>query len=174
MNVIQKSLAGISLVALLAGCSADVANQSPQAKSSEATTAEVHSDKAKTAADKKMDRELLSTVDIRLADGKVELSESQVSSGHLEFNVTNDTTEPLHMEIVKTDFEPTRISVKDGKVDRAQTGVEVLSELRTEPIKPGHQETLLETLEPGDYTIVVTSPGQATPVAYSTLTIQPQ
>ncbi|MBE9136003.1 hypothetical protein IQ254_02085 [Nodosilinea sp. LEGE 07088] len=174
MNTLQKGLIGAGLVALLAGCSAGVGKKSTPAENSGATSTEMTSEAHKTPSGEAIDPELLSSIEVKLSDGKVELSESRVNAGHLEFDVRNDTTEPLHMAVVKTNLEPTEIVVREGKVDRTQAGVEVLSELRDNPIKPGHEETLIETLEPGEYTVVVTSPSQSKPVAYSALTLQPE
>ncbi|MGC1244697.1 MAG: hypothetical protein WA865_00640 [Spirulinaceae cyanobacterium] len=173
MNILQKGLIGVSLVALLASCSPDANTKSPATETSKATPAEVRPVKDKTTSAQK-DSELLSTIDVKLSDGKVELSESQVKAGPLEFKVHNDTTEPLELAVIKTEVEPTKIMVKEGKIDKTQKGVEVISQLRDRPIKPGQEQTIAETFEPGEYTVVVTSPNQAEPIAYSTLTLQPK
>jgi hypothetical protein len=45
---------------------------------------------------------------------------------------------------------------------------------REDPIQPGRSEAILETLEPGNYTVVVTAPNRAEPVAYTTFTLKPR
>ncbi len=173
MNILQKGLIGVSLVALLASCSPNVNTKLATTETAKATPAKVSPVKDKTTSMQK-DRELFSTIDVKLSDGKVEISESQVKAGPLEFKVRNGTTEPLELAVIKTEIEPTKIVVKEGKVDKTQTGVEVISELRDRPIKPGQEETIAETFEPGEYKVVVTSPNRAEPIAYSTLTLQPE
>lgn len=173
MNLFRKGLIGISLVALVAGCSAGVDKKTSMLENSQSRS-EMKARENEASSAEKMGREELSSIDIRLSEGKVELSESELKAGQLEFNVRNETTEPLHLAVIRTELESVKIMVKEGKVDRTQPGVEVLSELREDPIQPGRSEAILETLEPGTYTVVVTAPNRAEPVAYTTLTLEPR
>ena len=175
MNIFKKSLIGLSLVALLASCSAGTTTKSAMADKSTASeknnTTEVQP-VGTVVPQEKIDRELLSIVEVKLVNGKVELSQSEVESGELEFNIRNEMAEPLNVSVVKTTLMPNELKVVDGKVDAAQKGVEVVSELHTSPIKANQEETIMKTLEPGDYQLVVTSPDSTVPVADAMLMLK--
>lgn len=174
MNVLKKSLIGLSLLALLASCSAGTTNKTAASEKSAAPTAtEVQSDNKTTAATETTAPELLSTVDIKLLDGKVELSQPKVDAGNLSFNIRNEAARPLNVSVVKTTLAPNELKVKsNGELDSKQMGVEVLTKLHKNPIAPAKEETMTKILEPGEYQVVVTEAGNAKPIAYAMLTLQ--
>lgn len=172
MNVLKKSLIGLSLLALLAGCSTGTTATMPTAEKS-APAAEVKSDSQTAAPNAKTDPELLSTVDVKLLDGKVELSQDQVDAGNLSFNVRNETVKPLNVTLVKTTLKPNELKVKaDGLLEKDQAGVEVLTQLHKAPIEPTKEETMTKIVDPGEYEVVVTEAGNPVPVAHAMLTLK--
>lgn len=160
---------------MLAGCSAtktkDVNANAPAAGGK----VEVASGQVNATTDKAPgSTEVLSTVNVKLSDGKVELSDKETPAGELEFNVRNETKEPLNVSVIRTEIDPVSIKVEEGKLDSTQKGVEVFSESKDREVMAGKDVMLKETLAPGGYYIVVTSPKQAEPVAFSALTVTPQ
>lgn len=183
MNTLKKSLIGLSLFVLLASCSAGTTAKSPTAEKSTTAEKTTTSDKATpdemrkngqmvTTPSEQTDRELTSVVEVELLNGKVKLSQPQAGSGDLDFNIRNETAEPLSVAIVKTSLEPSKLAVKDGRIEANQSDVEVMSE-SSRLIDGGRQGTMTKILEPGDYQVVVTSPSKAMPVAHAVLTLKP-
>ncbi len=187
MNVIKKGLIGLSLVAMLAGCSPGTKinatatgpnKNSPTAGAAPnkvGTNSQANGQKADpmpgqlASAAGETDHELLSTVDVKLTNGRVKISQPQAGAGALDFNVRNETKLPLNVSIVQTTLEPSQLMVKAGKIDAAQSGVKTVAELRTDPIEGGQQETMTKTLPPGDYQVVATAVGEKMPVAHAPL-----
>lgn len=173
MNVLKNGLIGLGLVAFLAGC-----NQTPQTsakleQSAKSETVAIAPEANQPAATMSKDSAApdLSTVEVKISGQKVELSESQAQAGLLTFNVRNESVQPLNMELVKTDLSPAKIMVKDGQIDKTQSGVEVISEASDRPLKSKHEATISETLEPGEYTFIATSPSKAEPIATATIKV---
>lgn len=176
MNMLKKSLIGLSLFALLAGCSLGTTAKPSTAEkpvaSEKKAPDEMQKDGQMVTTSEKTDSELTSIVEIKLLNGKVDLSQDQSRSGSLDFNIQNETAEPLNVAIVKTTLEPSKLMVKDGRLKADQSDVEVLSQ-SDRLIDGGRQEMMTKMLEPGDYQVVVTSPSKAMPVAYAALTLKP-
>lgn len=175
MNVVKKSLIGLGLVAVLAGCSGTKTKEVNANAPAAGDQVEVASGQANATTDKApAATEVLSTVNVKLLDGKVELSDKETASGELEFNVRNETAEPLNVSVIKTDIDPVSIKVEEGKVDSTQEGLEVFSESQDREVMAGKDVVIKETLAPGGYYVVVTSAGKTEPVAFSALTVTPQ
>ncbi len=182
MNVFKESLIGLSLVVILAGCSTGTNAKSPTAENATPNKMESNNQAngqktdqipgSLTSSTEKTDRELLSTVDVKLLDGRVEVSQPQAGAGALNFNIRNETKLPLNVSIVQTTLAPGQLMVKAGKVDTAQSGVKTVAALHTNPIEGGKQETITKTLEPGDYQVVVTEVGKAAPIASAPLRLK--
>lgn len=177
MSILRKGLVGFSLLVLLAGCSAGAISKSPKAEkySDNEKSAEVQSASPSVTTKGEqatIDRELLSTVSVKLVNGKAELSQPEVSTGAVEFNVRNEMAEPLHVALVKTALLPSKLVVKDGMLERGQMGVDVVSE-HANPVKAGGEETITQTLQPGDYELVITAADKSEPVAHAMVTVKP-
>ncbi len=63
------------------------------------------------------------------------------------------------------------VKISGQKVEKTQWGVEVISEASDRPLKSKHEATISETLEPGEYTVIATSPSKAKPVATATIKV---
>lgn len=177
MNTLKKSLIGLSLFALLAGCSSGVTSKSSDAGkySDGAKSTEVQPEQptktAQSSSQTGTDPELQSLVGVKIADGKVELNQPEVTAGAVEFNIRNEMTEPLHVSLVKTTLSPSQLRVKDGMLDKEQSDVEIVAE-HSNPVKAGQEETIAKMLQPGDYELVVTAQGRSEPVAHTMVTVK--
>lgn len=185
MNMAKRyvSFVSMGLLLLLAGCSQSIsersADKSPQDSTSSPTDiapAETVPDSQEDAIDREVEKESAEkepdfTVNVRLVDGTIELSTSELETGRIDFNVLNEDAEPLNIQVIKTEIAPDKVLVKTGQVDRTQPGVEVISQVRDRPINPNTQALISETLLPGEYKVVVTSNSQTKPIAHTTITI---
>ena len=177
MNTLKKSLIGLSLLALLAGCSSGVSSKSSDAGkySDGAKSTEIQPEQstktAQATSQTGTDPELQSLVSVKLTDGKVELNQPEVTAGAVEFNVRNEMTEPLSVSLVKTTLSPAQLKVKDGMLDREQKDVEVVAE-HSNPVKAGQEETISKILQPGTYELVVTAQGHSEPIAHTMIMVK--
>lgn len=173
MNAVQKSLIGLGLIAALAGCSGpktkDVEANAPAAYDTEKV------DSGQVATDRTpASTEVLSTVNVRLLDESVELSNKEMLAGEHEFQIYNETGEPLNVSVIKTEIDPALIKVEEGKIAITQKSVESLSNSKDREIMAGKDVKIRETLAPGGYYVLVTSSKQAEPIAFSELIVTPQ
>jgi hypothetical protein len=174
MNIFQQGLVGIGLVAILAGCSPANISDTPQPESSETMPDEMTSEENQTPMEDEAERGEMSVIDVTVANNEVMLSESQVMGEELEFRVSNETSDPLNMAIVKTTLAQSDIKVRQGRIHRTQEGVEVISELSDRPVQAGETRIVEERLEPGEYQMVVTTENLSEPLAVAIFTVNPK
>ncbi|MFN2490628.1 MAG: hypothetical protein ABR529_13030 [Actinomycetota bacterium] len=93
-----------------------------------------------------------SAVDVTLQEFAVG-APSSASAGEVTFNVSNIGEETHEFVVIKTDLGATELpTAKDGSVDEAGSGMEVVDEV--EDLAAGKAETLTVDLDAGHYVLI--------------------
>jgi len=108
-----------------------------------------------------------STIDVTLVDDGVTLSETEVSSGTLTFQTTNDGTLTHEIEVFEGEGDPASLPIEEQVADTE--GWTLVDEI--EDITPGASADLTLDLEPGTYQVVCNLPGHFERGMYATLTV---
>lgn len=94
------------------------------------------------------------TVDVTLREFSIAPSVASAPAGTVTFEVTNDGPNDVHeFVVVRTDLAPEALPTDaDGAVLEDGDGMEVIDEI--EDLAVGASETLMLTLEAGDYVLI--------------------
>jgi uncharacterized cupredoxin-like copper-binding protein len=93
-----------------------------------------------------------STVEVTLQEFAVG-APSSGSAGEVTFNISNIGKETHEFVVIKTDLGATELpTAKDGSVDEAGSGMEVVDEV--EDLAAGKSESLAVNLDPGNYVLI--------------------
>ena len=106
-------------------------------------------------------------IDVTLVDDGVTLSETEVSSGTLTFQTTNDGTLTHEIEVFEGEGDPASLPIEEQVADTE--GWTLVDEI--EDITPGASADLTLDLEPGTYQVVCNLPGHFERGMYATLTV---
>jgi uncharacterized cupredoxin-like copper-binding protein len=88
----------------------------------------------------------------------IELSQSTVPAGNVEFVVTNQGKMEHEFVVIKTDLPLEKLPLKGDRLDKDKAGKEI-GEIEEDELKSGTTKTLSVNLTPGKYLIVCNLPG---------------
>lgn len=98
------------------------------------------------------------TVDVTLSDFKIELSDSSVPAGQIQFDIANNGPSIHEFVVLKTEIKAGELPTdEDGAVDEAGAeGIELVDEV--EDIEDEATETLTVDLDAGHYALICNLP----------------
>lgn len=120
----------------------------------------------------KQQGELYSTIDVNVVDGKITATYDKADAGPVSFNIHNGSGEPLDMVLLKTDLPATQIPIKEGKIDLSNQDVTEVGRLATSPMVANGEETIMHTLEPGNYLLLAYAPGHIDTAMHHKIMVQ--
>lgn len=91
------------------------------------------------------------TVDVSLTEFKVEFSTTDIPSGDVTFNVTNDGTIPHEFVVFQTDLAEDALPEPSGEAEVDEDDASLNSMGEVEDVDPGTSKSFSATLEPGSY-----------------------
>ncbi|MFH7026954.1 MAG: sulfocyanin-like copper-binding protein [Heteroscytonema crispum UTEX LB 1556] len=89
---------------------------------------------------------------------EIQLSQSTVPAGNVEFVVTNQGKVEHEFVVIKTDLPLDKLPLKGDRLDEDKAGKEI-GEIDEDELKSGTTKTLSLNLTPGKYLIVCNLPG---------------
>lgn len=169
-----------SSMVLFAGCSSmskpgDKASTTPSSETAEInkSATEAHRDTTKTSETQTTERgELYNSIDVEVANGRITATYDEADAGPVSFNIHNGSGEPLDVVVLKTDLPASQIPIKEGKIDLSNQSVTEVGHLSTSPIAVNGEETIIHTLEPGNYLLMAYAPGHIDTAMHHKITVQ--
>lgn len=116
--------------------------------------------------------EILNTIDVQISREKISLDYDTVDAGPVSLDIHNGSNQPLDVVLLKTDLPADQIPTKSGHIDVTNAAVKPVAHLVTSPMPAGGDETLVRTLEPGQYVLFAYEPGKIAAAITQTITIQ--
>ncbi len=153
-------------VLLMVGCS------SPSSLQGEAPTAQRETP-AQTSSKAAGKSEIVNIISAQLSSEKITLDRDKVDAGPVSFEIRNGSSEPLDVILLKTDLPASQIPLKEGKVDTTNGDVKQVGQLVTSPMPANGDETIVRTLEPGNYLMMVYHPGKIDMAMTRQIIVQP-
>lgn len=162
MKILFKTLIAATLLSVLAACGSQKTNQgntsadssssspsSPAATSSAETPSPSDSTKATNLSTANATK-----VDATLKEMSIELSQTTVPAGPVQFVVKNAGKVPHEFVVLKNDLTDKKLPMKGDKLDEDAKGLKNMGEIGEDKLKSGVTETLNANLTPGKYLIV--------------------
>lgn len=150
MKILFKTLIPGVLLSLLVACGTQKIGQSntsgDSSSSSPAATSSPKATSSSTANETK--------VDATLKEMSIELSQTTVPAGPVQFVVKNAGKVPHEFVVLKNDLSDKKLPLKGDKLDEDAKGLKNIGEIGEDKLKSGVTETLNANLTPGKYLIV--------------------